>query len=76
MAHQTPIENPFMLMLQPEVVLAAIENSERLSRLDRHVCRPLDKPSFGTAKEASEVIDADDGIDADADELSQAADRQ
>jgi hypothetical protein len=76
MAHQTPIENPFMLMLQPEVVLAAIENSERLSRLDRHVCRPLDKPSFGIAKESSEVIDADDGIDAEADELSQAADRQ
>ena len=36
--------NPFMLMLNPEVVLAAVEKSERLSRLNRHLCRPLDRP--------------------------------
>ncbi len=35
--------NPFMLLLHPEVVVAAMEKSERLSQLDRHLCRPLDK---------------------------------
>lgn len=37
--------NPFMLMLQPEAVLAAMERSEKLSRLARHSCHPLDKPT-------------------------------
>jgi len=30
-------------MLNPEIVLAAIENSERLGKLDRRLCRPLDR---------------------------------
>jgi hypothetical protein len=36
--------NPFLMMVQPEVVLAAIEKSEKLGRLNRRLCRPLDKP--------------------------------
>jgi hypothetical protein len=40
--HASP-RNPFMLMLNPEVVLAAIEKSERLGKLNRHLCRPLDR---------------------------------
>jgi hypothetical protein len=40
--HASP-RNPFMLMLNPEVVLAAIEKSERLGQLNRHMCRPLDR---------------------------------
>lgn len=43
MAHPSSVGNPFMLMLNPEVVLAAIENSERLGKLDRRLCRPLDR---------------------------------
>jgi hypothetical protein len=35
--------NPFALMMSPELVLAAVERSERLSRLQRRICRPLDK---------------------------------
>lgn len=35
--------NPFMLMLNPEVVLAAIEKSERLGQLKSRLCRPLDR---------------------------------
>jgi hypothetical protein len=35
--------NPFMLMTNPEVVLAAVEKSERLGQLNRHLCRPLDR---------------------------------
>lgn len=47
MAHQVPERNPFMLMINPEVVLAAMEKSERLSQLNRQTCRPLDRPAPG-----------------------------
>jgi hypothetical protein len=33
-----------MLMLSPEVVLAAVERSEKLGRLNRRMCHPLDRP--------------------------------
>jgi hypothetical protein len=39
--------NPFALMLDPQAVFAKIECSERLERLHRRVCRPLDKPLLG-----------------------------
>jgi hypothetical protein len=68
MAHQTPVRNPFMLMLNPEVVLAAVENSERLSQLNRHLCRPLDRPTFAAAKGTNDSVDTDDDIDVDAGE--------
>ncbi|WP_425259471.1 hypothetical protein ACPOLB_01180 [Rubrivivax sp. RP6-9] len=63
MAHQTPIRNPFMLMLQPEVVLAAIENSERLSQLNRHLCRPLDRPTLAGARADDDSADTDGDTD-------------
>jgi len=44
MPHQAAERNPFMLMISPEVVLAAVEKSERLGKLNRHLCRPLDRP--------------------------------
>ena len=47
--------NPFALMLDPQAVLAQIECSERLERLQRRVCRPLDKPLLGGAQEAGEI---------------------
>lgn len=61
MSYQAPQHNPFMLLLQPEVVLAAIENSEHLSRLNRHLCRPLDRllPGQVAAEEADEREAAD-----------------
>ena len=37
--------NPFMPMMHPELVLAAVAKSERLEQLNRHLCRPLDKPA-------------------------------
>lgn len=58
--------NPFMLMLQPEVVLAAMEKSERLGQLNRHLCRPLDRPtplSTMGARLAHEDPDAADSFD-------------
>lgn len=36
--------NPFALMLDPQSVLDAMDRSERLACLKRHVCHPLDKP--------------------------------
>lgn len=45
MSHLTPEVNPFMLLVHPEAVFAAVEKSERLNRLNRHLCRPLDRPT-------------------------------
>ncbi len=36
--------NPFALMIDPQSIFDKIERSERLERLQRRVCRPLDKP--------------------------------
>lgn len=58
MSQQAAVRNPFMLMLNPEVVLAAIEKSERLGQLNRHLCRPLDKPApTGARSPAPDVED-------------------
>ena len=45
MKTETLARNPFMLMLSPEVVLAAVERSEKLGRLNRRMCHPLDRPA-------------------------------
>ena len=36
--------NPFFLMLDPEVVISAMESSTTLRSLRQRICRPLDKP--------------------------------
>ncbi len=54
--------NPFALMLAPEAVFAAIERSDRLARLKRTVCHPLDKPR--PQPQAQELSDFDLQIDA------------
>lgn len=61
MAHQVSERNPFMLMINPEVVLAAMEKSEHLGQLNRHLCRPLDRPvSAGVDANAAELDDLPD----------------
>jgi len=61
---QTMIANPFQLMLNPEAVLAAVERSERLSQLNRHLCRPLDRPVLGGSMRGDDVAAGDvDGDD-------------
>ena len=68
MSEPSVVANPFMLMVQPEVVLAAIENSERLGRLNRHLCRPLDRQTLsGPAAQAAEADDALDEAEAEGD---------
>jgi hypothetical protein len=49
MDRQALTSNPFALMMHPEDVVAAMEHSERLARLERRVCKPLDKPVLGHA---------------------------
>ena len=44
MPQSNTVTNPFALMMTPEVVFAAIERSERLTRLKSRICRPLDGP--------------------------------
>ena len=52
--------NPFALLLDPQAVLAQIAHSERLERLQRRVCRPLDKPMLGAlAEDGDEAAEAD-----------------
>ena len=66
MTQSAAVHNPFMLMLNPEIVLAAIEKSERLSQLNRHLCRPLDKPAPSTAAPSAELeVEADQDEDSD-----------
>ena len=40
---QHPVANPFALLMDPQAIFKAIENSERLERLHSRVCRPLDR---------------------------------
>jgi hypothetical protein len=62
MARESLVSNPFMLMTHPEVVMAAVEASERLKGLNRHLCRPLDRvvPSTAGAGDADEAADGPD----------------
>jgi hypothetical protein len=57
--------NPFALMMNPDAVLRAMESSDRLQRLQRRVCRPLDKPLI--PRVGREVADFDQEVD-DADD--------
>lgn len=61
MSQPATVRNPFMLMLHPEVVLAAVEKSERLRQLNRHLCRPLDRAAPSGSKPAAESDD--EGLD-------------
>ena len=38
------VSNPFALMMNPDEVLHAMQHSDRLDRLQRRICKPLDKP--------------------------------
>lgn len=58
------VSNPFALMLNPADVIAAMESSERLGRLQRRICKPLDKPMIPLeALEAGEATTFDAEID-------------
>ena len=60
--------NPFVLMLDPEAVISAMETSATLRGIRGRICRPLDKPLIpkifdSAAREFDAVIEAEDFID-------------
>ncbi len=66
MPQSNPVANPFALMMTPEVVFAAIERSERLTRLKSRICRPLDgpRPTHVVADVSSFDAEVDAEVDA------------
>ncbi len=56
------LADPFAMMISPELVMNAIEHSDRLTRLQRRVYRPLDRPWIPVKATA----DFDSEIDAEA----------
>lgn len=56
----TPVANPFALLMDPQSIFRAIENSERLERLHSRVCRPLDRPLLPHA--AAEEVASDEQV--------------
>ncbi|HET7794090.1 MAG TPA: hypothetical protein VFL64_11975 [Rhizobacter sp.] len=60
------LSNPFSLMMNPAEVFQALERSPRLDRLQRRVCRPLDKPLIARKEGApNDMNDYDRAIDAE-----------
>lgn len=57
------LANPFSLMMNPAEVFEALEKSTRLDRLQRRVCRPLDKPLI--ARTDIDTNDYDHAIDSE-----------
>jgi hypothetical protein len=49
-----------MMMLRPDVVLAAVERSEKLGRLNRRLCHPLDRPVPASTGRAADPAETDD----------------
>ena len=61
---QTQIQpNPFTMMTDPEAILQAVEASERLSGLQRRVCRPLDRPLIPKKGRTADLAAYDQEID-------------
>ena len=70
----TTLANPFVMMTDPETILAAVERSERLNRLNRKVYRPLDRPLIPKVG-AKDLSAFDDEIDSEVElDLVDAAD--
>ena len=59
--------NPFVLMLDPEAVINAMECSSSLRGLRNRVCRPLDKPlipkTHAVVRDYDAMIDAEEFMD-------------
>ncbi len=53
------VRNPFALLMNPEVVIKAMEASERLNHLRSRICRPLDRQQGGAPEHEAAEQDAD-----------------
>jgi hypothetical protein len=69
MRHAQIRPNPFTMMTDPEVIIQAMERSERLNGLERHICRPLDRPLIPKKGAAADLSAFDQDIDLAEDEL-------
>lgn len=61
------LADPFAMLVRPEAVLQAIEQSGRLGALASRVCRPLDKPLI-PKRDGDGARGLDDGGDGSAEE--------
>jgi hypothetical protein len=59
MKQESLVQNPFMMMLSPESVIAAMERSEKLGRLNRRMCHPLDRAAAPGSDGEGGALDAD-----------------
>lgn len=66
--------HPFAMMLDPQAVMARVESSERLERLQRRVCRPLDRPLLARRDGSPLATSAIDDETDEGDELSAGSD--
>ncbi|MDP2263503.1 MAG: hypothetical protein Q8K24_10145 [Hydrogenophaga sp.] len=68
--------NPFVLLLDPEAVINAMEGSADLRGLRGRICRPLDKPLipklYDTVRAFDALIEAEDFIDGGAEFYTEA----
>jgi hypothetical protein len=66
MRHLSHAANPFAMLVDPESITREVEASDRLKRLQRRVCRPLDKPLIALRPDGSssdkEDLDAFDAL--------------
>jgi hypothetical protein len=56
------VGDPFAMLINPQAVLTAIEQSSRLCALASRVCRPLDKPLI-PKRDSDDQRSFDDGVD-------------
>ncbi|MBN9206816.1 hypothetical protein [Methylibium petroleiphilum] len=54
--------SPFASLISPSEIVRALEGSEALERLNRRVCRPLDKPML-TSRLPAELARHDQAVD-------------
>lgn len=62
------LADPFAMLVRPEAVLQAIEQSGRLGALASRVCRPLDKPLIPKRDGEESPRSLDDMADSGADD--------
>lgn len=69
--------HPFAMLIAPDQVLAQVERAERLDRLQRRVCRPLDAPRLmARGGAAQDAVDAEIERDVEATWVPEAVEAQ
>ena len=66
--------DPFAMLLDPDRVVRDMQHSERLQRLQRRVCHPLDRPAVKHGGQAATASDFDRMVDESPEEPEQGQD--